>query len=180
MPICKNCREFFSSLTKIDGKRQDSRRRIYCLKCNPKGERRFWGGKLTNKSLGITDRNKIFTKHICKICGKEYSNRTRNLECFTCKSKKNRHKRKIKAISLFGRKCKICGYNFCEDAFVFHHVDPKLKSFILSANWGLAWESILLELKKCVLLCCRCHVEIHNGITKLPNGTTPGYNEKIN
>lgn len=31
------------------------------------------------------------------------------------------------------------------------------------------WDSIVKELKKCILLCSNCHKEIHEGITNIPN-----------
>jgi hypothetical protein len=67
---------------------------------------------------------------------------------FYMQIKKNRHKRKTKAISLFECKCKICEYNFCEDAFVFHHIDPKLKNFSLSSSWGVSLERYIVRIKK--------------------------------
>lgn len=50
----------------------------------------------------------------------------------------------------------------------FHHTDPRTKEFALSVK-GLsyAWESLLREAEKCVLVCKNCHTEIEAGITKL-------------
>ena len=58
-------------------------------------------------------------------------------------------------------------YNKCIEALAFHHLDENLKNFTLSGNWGLSWEQIEKKLEKCVLLCCRCHAEVHAGITKI-------------
>ena len=69
--------------------------------------------------------------------------------------------KKRKAMELFGSKCSICGYDKCLGAMEFHHIDPNAKD----ANWNKlrlrSWDKIVKELKKCQLLCCRCHREIH-------------------
>ena len=58
--------------------------------------------------------------------------------------------------------CIICGYNKCDDALEFHHINPKDKKFNLNAtscanNNG---DKIATELNKCILLCANCHREI--------------------
>lgn len=55
----------------------------------------------------------------------------------------------------------ICRYNLCLEALEFHHVDDLNKEFTVSGR-GLeaAWEEAS---KKCVLLCNRCHREVHSG-----------------
>ena len=68
-----------------------------------------------------------------------------------------------------GGKCMICGYDKCQRALSFHHLNPKEKDFDLSSR-GLtrSWERIKKEIDKCVLICANCHMEIHDGITQLP------------
>jgi hypothetical protein len=65
-----------------------------------------------------------------------------------------------------GGRCQICGYNQdCPAAFDFHHRDPEEKLFSIGAAGLLGrWEDLLRELAKCVLLCCRCHAEVHSGL----------------
>jgi len=62
----------------------------------------------------------------------------------------------------------VCGYNKYIGALDFHHKERKSKEFALSVK-GLcyAWESVLREAKKCVLVCKNCHSEIEAGITKI-------------
>jgi len=73
---------------------------------------------------------------------------------------------KIKLIDMMGGKCQICGYENlnCVSAYDFHHRDPEEKKFYINkaVNQGYAWEDIIIEVKKCDLLCCRCHREIEN------------------
>lgn len=70
---------------------------------------------------------------------------------------------KQQAIDYLGGKCCICGYDRCNAALDFHHRDPKTKEFAISGK-GLtrSWDSLRVELDKCMLVCNRCHAEIHH------------------
>lgn len=72
--------------------------------------------------------------------------------------------RKREAIRLKGGKCSICGYCKNMGALEFHHRQPENKTFTLDARKlsNTNWESILIELEKCDLLCSNCHVEVHH------------------
>ena len=72
---------------------------------------------------------------------------------------------KQKAIEYKGGKCEICGYNKCNRALAFHHVDPTEKEYSLSRP-SIGWEKMKKELDKCILVCCNCHMEIHDEIEK--------------
>lgn len=48
-------------------------------------------------------------------------------------------------------------------AFDFHHPSPWEKDFTISDRMT-SWGAIEAELKKCVLLCARCHREVHDGL----------------
>jgi hypothetical protein len=68
------------------------------------------------------------------------------------------------AVAYKGGKCKICGYNNCITALEFHHLNPKEKDRDLKSrgiNRRKAFEKLKPELDKCILVCCRCHREIH-------------------
>jgi len=86
-------------------------------------------------------------------------------------------KRRIKLRALarehMGNRCEICGYNTCSRALSFHHLDPKKKEFGISDK-GLtrSWEKVKNEIEKCILLCANCHMEVHDGITQLPDRKT--------
>ncbi|USN95092.1 MAG: hypothetical protein H6791_01550 [Candidatus Nomurabacteria bacterium] len=86
--------------------------------------------------------------------------------------KKVSERRKLlldKTIEYKGGKCIVCKHNKCKRALVFHHLNPKEKSFGISSK-GItrSWSSLQKELDKCVLLCANCHAEVHDGITQLP------------
>lgn len=77
--------------------------------------------------------------------------------------------REYLAIS-FGGKCTICDYDKTIAALDYHHVDPKHKSVELSKAMrnGSAWSKIVEEARKCTIVCCRCHRELHAGVVELP------------
>lgn len=88
--------------------------------------------------------------------------------CKKCRSSyvlKRRREAKLILVEEFGGKCLVCGYNKCITNLVFHHKDPTQKDFGLS-HGGVtpSIEKLRKEAKKCVLLCCRCHGEVHAGI----------------
>ncbi len=72
-----------------------------------------------------------------------------------------------------GGKCILCGYNKCNDALEFHHIDPNVKE----THWGSmranikSLKEIVREMKKCALVCSNCHKEIHSSRseTRLPD-----------
>lgn len=76
---------------------------------------------------------------------------------------------KNKAIEYKGGKCIVCGYDKCPAALEFHHLDPSKKDPKIT-NISISQRPlkfIQIELDKCVLLCCRCHREVHAGIHKI-------------
>lgn len=67
---------------------------------------------------------------------------------------------KQKLVEYKGGKCSNCGYDKCLAAMEFHHIDPNEKDFTIS---GKSWsfERLKKEVDKCILVCNRCHTEIH-------------------
>ena len=72
-------------------------------------------------------------------------------------------RQKIRSMLLdeFGRKCSKCGYDKCEAALEFHHLDPNEKELKIATN-SRSYDLILEEARKCVLLCANCHREAHH------------------
>ena len=75
-----------------------------------------------------------------------------------------RQKQKEKIIYVMGGKCAYCGYDKCSSALDIHHLDPKQKEFNISQNTNKAWNKIIIELPKTILLCANCHREVHAGL----------------
>ena len=77
---------------------------------------------------------------------------------------------KTRIIEAMGGECQCCKYNACSAALDLHHINSEEKEFSFGAIRAnpISWERIVLELRKCVLVCKNCHSEIHFGIRKLP------------
>ncbi len=41
------------------------------------------------------------------------------------------------------------------------------KEFALSQSYNVKWDTLMNEASKCILVCCRCHREIHEGMHDL-------------
>ncbi|HEX8182199.1 MAG TPA: HNH endonuclease signature motif containing protein [Candidatus Saccharimonadales bacterium] len=82
-------------------------------------------------------------------------------------TKRRRAVRK-KLVEYKGGECMLCGYNKCIDALDLHHIDPNQKLFGVSSG-GLtrAWNKVVEEADKCVLICANCHREVHAGIVEV-------------
>ncbi len=76
-----------------------------------------------------------------------------------------RRRIKEEAVEYKGGKCQVCDYNKCITALDFHHLDPELKDVDFKCGFNL--EKLKPELDKCILLCCRCHREVHAGLLTL-------------
>lgn len=77
--------------------------------------------------------------------------------------KQNRLNKKQFCIDMLGGKCIVCGYDKCVQALDFHHLDPNQKELNIGSGLRGSLEHIRDEIKKCVVLCCRCHRELHAG-----------------
>ncbi len=82
--------------------------------------------------------------------------------------KKRRHAVMKVIVEAMGGKCCICGYDKASQALDFHHVDPKEKDMVIANALLFKWSRIVAELRKCILVCANCHMEIHQGVTKIP------------
>lgn len=73
-----------------------------------------------------------------------------------------RRRTKARLVELLGGRCIRCGYAGHVAALVFHHRDPRSKSFAISVD-GVprAWHRLVEEARKCDLLCANCHREVH-------------------
>lgn len=112
-------------------------------------------------------------RKFCLSCSPFKSHNTRNLNSTTKTSyehvKNFRKRMKQKAVDYKGGACQICGYTRCNEALTFHHRDPSEKDFTIGYEKAWGFDRIKPELDKCVLLCNRCHAEVHQGLVPLPN-----------
>lgn len=109
-----------------------------CLTCN-----------LIKTENDFYKRGKKYISH-CKTCYQK---------TYTKKSKDN----KQKCVDFLGGKCSKCGYNKCNAALDFHHIDSTIKKYNLGTLMkSISFDKIKSELDKCVLLCANCHREHHS------------------
>jgi len=161
--LCKKCStEIPRRIKMMDGTIIDGRHRVYCLECSPFGKRSMCGPdpKFYEKGQGKEHRNNLQVDRVCPTCNKIFNQKTRNNECSGCRNRKNRRNKKRKYVEYKGGKCQTCGYDKCIDALEFHHIDPTQKEFGIAMT-DRKLEYTLKELDKCILLCCRCHRELH-------------------
>lgn len=166
MPICKKCGDKFASRITINGKQSNICNRKYCLKCSPFNCHNTRKLEIPIDSVIAKRKSRHLNKPIrkCVVCGNLKPIPLTNAKCSNCRSFERRMQQKEKAILILGGKCKICGYDKCIKALDFHHINPKDKKFNISLKLGYPWSEIEAEIKKCVLLCNRCHSEVHEGI----------------
>lgn len=143
MPTCTKCGEFFKNLVVVDGKERNLQRRKFCLECSP------------------------FRSHNTRDLNKERPIRLSKSVAYV---RERRHDIKSKAIEYRGGKCVICGYDRCNRALEFHHLDPNTKLMNLSSSRisSSAWEKVKSEIDKCILVCSNCHKEIESGLITYP------------
>lgn len=142
MKICANprCQKPFAIRVQIGTKFHNLCNRKFCLECSP------------------------FKAHNNRDITKPPYDRKGNSYSYVKSFRKNK---KLKALEYLGLKCKVCEYNKCPDAMHFHHLNPSEKDFTIASKSAWSFERIKPELDKCVLLCCRCHAEVHAGLVTL-------------
>jgi len=113
---------------------------------------KFGVGKTTVRSYVDIRPNKVLT---------DKERKKRSVESV----QKRRRKIKQMAIDYKGGCCQSCGYDKCNGALEFHHIDPTQKDFSLSSKGHCtSWDKVKKELDKCVLVCANCHREIHENL----------------
>lgn len=77
---------------------------------------------------------------------------------------------KERIINAMGGECQCCGYKKCHSGLCLHHIDRTKKELSFGAMRAnpKKWVTVIKELQNCILICVRCHAEIHEGITQLP------------
>lgn len=171
----------FGKLTAISKAASRSGKTYWLCRCDCGNEKEIQTSHLTNGSIqscGCLGSNKLTDANVekhCILCGKSFiANVYTRQYCFECSPKGlsaaetlRFKKRKLKHILIEhkGGKCELCGYDSCEGALQFHHVDPTQKEFTLSHinlnDSTFSIERVFNEIDKCMLLCANCHAEQH-------------------
>jgi hypothetical protein len=154
---CKSCKEVIHNRAWVDGKCHNLQRRKYCLKCSPLGS---YKGKTIEASQW---------NGLCISCGKSRADRKgKKRTCYVCIQKKREAFAREKIYKIVGTSCWKCGYDkgvAGTKVLDFHHVNPKEKLFSCHIRHitNLSWKRVFAEIRKCCLLCCRCHREFEVG-----------------
>lgn len=83
-----------------------------------------------------------------------------------------RRNRKQVLVDLMGGSCRHCGYDKYLGALQFHHTDPSQKDFQLNRALTLSLDKVRSELDKCILLCANCHMEEHDRLRIVSQGSS--------
>ena len=173
----------FGNLVAVKRAPSRSGKTYWLCQCDCGNQKEIQTGHLTSgvtKSCGCS-RIENLNNHLnhseskCILCGKTFvKNVDKRLYCYECSpsglSAADRIrfiKRNIKhrLIMYKGGKCSRCGYDKCEAALQFHHLNPDEKEFTLSKinlnDSNFTFETLLKEADKCILLCANCHAEEH-------------------
>lgn len=144
------CGNEFPTKKLIDGKIRNLQNRTKCLSCQPFGEHQHQ--KLTDEERRAGKAAKVL-RYYHKYKEEYGIDPVRAI----------REKKKLEIISILGGCCQICGYNKCARNLAFHHLSNK-KFGISSRAFQYKIETIIKEVRKCVLVCHNCHGEIHDGL----------------
>jgi len=145
---CKICSSEIPNRLLIDGHLRVLTSRRYCLECSPYGYH-------NTRKLDVPKKD----SNACVVCDKQIPLRRRR--CGACNTKIRRVRNKLAAIHMLGGKCARCGWKDNFSALEFHHVNGK-KDFTIGQVANKSWDSIVDELKKCIILCANCHRVEHS------------------
>jgi hypothetical protein len=146
---CALCSRPFPAKIKVGGRWRSLQNRHYCLTCSPY--------KAHN--------TRLLTEPLTAETRQQRTTEVRRAKFRTYQRKTRRYRKRL-LVRLLGGCCQICGYDRdCPAAYAFHHRDPASKVFDVSTRGLLRrWDELIVEVDKCVLLCCRCHAEVHAGL----------------
>ena len=104
---------------------------------------------------------------ICEQCGQKkpitefYATRRVCKKC-VCQNEQKKYSQTKEKIINYKEKhpCQKCG---CNKHYLidFHHIDPNEKDYTISTNTHAKFETLLVEINKCISLCANCHREFH-------------------
>lgn len=170
----------FGKLTAIKKVSSRGKKTYWLCKCECGEQKEIQTCHLTSgvvKGCGKCKNNPLLKEEekICILCKAKFiANNIQRLYCYECSPSGlnptdalRYKKRKVKSMLIHykGGKCSKCGYNRCQGALQFHHLNPEEKEFTLSQvnlnDTDFSFENLQKEVDKCVLLCANCHFEEH-------------------
>ena len=163
MNSCKLCGKRVPCKAWIDGKKRSLKNRRYCFDCSPFGSR-------NTRNLTKAKKEGNLYERICVVCHLPIPDGTKNgRRCYPCVQREREKDSQNKVYGMVGTACWVCGYDKGmkgTGVLDFHHMNPDDKIFGLDKRntTNFSWERVVLEMKKCVVLCARCHREQQCGI----------------
>lgn len=156
---CTICGNPIPSRIDFEGKmRIVSRRRSKCFDCSPFGEH------IDKRPMAERD------QPACRVCGRLMPTNCRwYRKCYNCIYLERKSKVQQRLADIVGLECWKCKYTLGNKSWPildFHHMKREEKLFSLSslARTNYSWNKVIIEARKCCLLCCRCHREVEVGI----------------
>ncbi len=148
-------------------KHKEDRATLICKECGEELDRSMFSPR------GKTTAGKQKFDPRCKPCYRQFS------KTFAC----NKQERTLREIAdALKIRCEICGYDRFKGALDYHHRVPDEKQAEISdlifhsSKLGTTEQMLIDEINKCAVLCCRCHREVHGGVTVLgPRQEFAGY-----
>ena len=137
---CESCGRLFPAKQVVEGKIRSLYRRRFCLECSP---------------FGVHNTSKNPPGSLAPSELIELRRKRRNAKTYRY-LKKHRKQLKRLLVAACGGRCASCAYAGTPAALDFHHRDASTKDFAISEFHG-SWEQLLVEAKKCDLLCANCH-----------------------
>ena len=121
-----------------------------------------------DRERAIANGQRTFTRtcdrHGATVFVIENSGRARCRRCRMERVAEWRRRAKARLVVEAGGRCALCGYDRCQAALEFHHLDRTTKAFCLSVKGVTrSIEALRVEAAKCVLLCANCHAEVEVG-----------------
>lgn len=143
MKTCRKCQKTIPVTATVNGRLRNFQNRKFCLDCSPFGTH-------NTRDIRFQRKNRIGVQRVNQDAVRLF-----------------RERKKQKMIDYKGGKCLVCGYNRCNDALHFHHIDPSTKSFEICRRPSWGFDRLKPELDKCALLCSNCHYEVHDGLVDI-------------
>ena len=159
--LCHKCSDAIPASVWLDGRKRNLQRRRYCLRCSP------FASHNTREPLAP---RRATSPASCSRCGRQMRpTQRKGRVCWGCRYGERSGRRMDRAYAIVGESCWRCGYTRGKAGrrvLDFHHVRRDDKSFPLDCRHviNLAWARVVLEIRKCVLLCANCHREVKTGL----------------
>jgi transcription elongation factor Elf1 len=134
---------------------------------------RAW--RQANKEKFYAGQKKWSEKNAEKVKGYKRKTHVKHREKFNKAERLRRRKQYREQIARLYELKREMGCSRCPEndpvCLQFHHLDTKTKKFggVSSLTAG-AWETVLKEIKKCILLCANCHFKEHAKSGRLGHG----------